>query len=133
MPNDNAFLQPRVLVIDDDEVNHQILERIFRKAAIEPIMAMSGGAGVTLARERSPDLVLLDVFMPGEDGFEILRIFKADPALQAIPVVIFTVLERDRSRENALAMGAEDYITKPFDMRDIVHRIQKYLPGHDRS
>ncbi len=133
MRTDNALSQPRVMVIDDDEANHQILERIFRKAGIDPMMVMSGSAGVALAREKSPHLILLDVFMPGEDGFEILRNFKADPALQAIPVIIFTVLERDRSRETALALGAEDYITKPFDMRDIVQRIQKYLPGDWRS
>lgn len=121
---------PKVMIIDDDEASHLILEMIFKKAGIELLMADDGEAGFKIARSQVPDLILLDIFMPGDDGFEILARFMADPVLKNIPVIIFTILEREKSRKKALEIGARDYITKPFDMRDIVERIKKYLPDH---
>jgi len=126
MPEKNQK-KPAVLVIDDDEANRQILERLLMKKSMDPLMAEDGKNGLALAREKHPDLVLLDIFMPGEDGFHVLQQFMEDPMLRNIPVIIFTLLEREESRKKALEMGARDYITKPFDMRDAVERIMKYL------
>jgi len=125
--SDRTQKKPAVLVIDDNDANRQILERLLRKKSIESLMAEDGKSGLALAREKHPDLVLLDIFMPGEDGFNILAQFMEDSALKEIPVIIFTLLEREESRKKALEMGARDYITKPFDMRDAVERIMKYL------
>jgi len=125
--SDRTQKKPVVLVIDDDDANRQILERLLRKKSIESLMAEDGKSGLALAREKHPDLVLLDIFMPGEDGFNILAQFMEDSSLKEIPVIIFTLLEREESRKKALEMGARDYITKPFDMRDAVERIMKYL------
>ncbi|QTA78270.1 Chemotaxis protein [Desulfonema limicola] len=124
---------PVVMVIDDDEVNHLILEKIMEKDGIKAVMADNGDTGLKIARKELPDLILLDIFMPGDDGFEILRQFMSDPVLKDIPVIIFTILEREKSRKQALEMGARDYITKPFDMRDIVERIKKYLPDYHEN
>lgn len=127
---DEVRKRPLVAIIDDDEATRLILKRLLNKACIHSITADDGEVGLALVRDTRPDLILLDLFMPGEDGFEILRKFRADSALKDIPVIIFTVLEREKSRIQALEMGATDYVTKPFDMRDLVARICKYL-GRD--
>lgn len=114
-----------ILVIDDDEANRQVLEILLRRENIRAIPAPDGKSGLELARSRQPDLILLDVFMPEEDGFEILEQLKQEPATAKIPVVIFTILEQEQSRKKAVAMGACDYITKPFDMKEIVLRIRE--------
>lgn len=119
--------QSLVMLIDDDEANRQILERLLIKESVVPLMAADGKSGLEMAREHLPDLVLLDVFMPGEDGFSVLEQFQKDPLLKKIPVIIFTLLEREESRKKALEMGAKDYITKPFDMRDVLKRIINFL------
>ncbi|MEE4355681.1 MAG: response regulator [Desulfococcaceae bacterium] len=128
MPNDKlADKQPKILVIDDNEANRQILENLLQKEGLLPLLAEDGKSGLAAARENLPDLVLLDIFMPGEDGFKVLEEFQKDSRLKKIPVIIFTLLEREESRKKALEMGAKDYITKPFDMRDTVQRILRYL------
>ncbi|OQX26005.1 MAG: hypothetical protein BWK80_12695 [Desulfobacteraceae bacterium IS3] len=116
-----------ILVIDDDEVNRQVLEILLRRESIRAIPAQDGKTGLELARSQQPDLILLDVFMPEEDGFEILEQLKQETLTTKIPVIIFTVLEREQSRKKAMNMGACDYITKPFDMKDIVLKIQEIV------
>lgn len=118
-----------VLVIDDDDVNRQVLEILLRRENIRAMLAQDGKTGLELACSEPPDLILLDVFMPEEDGFEILAQLKQEPATAKIPVVIFTILEREQSRKKALNMGACDYITKPFDMKEIVIRIREIIGG----
>lgn len=120
-----------VLVIDDDDANRLVLEILLRRENIRAISAPDGKTGLELARSRQPDLILLDVFMPEEDGFEILEQLKQDTATAKIPVVIFTILELDQSRKKAMTMGACDYITKPFDMKEIVMRIRELVNKED--
>ncbi len=116
-----------VLVIDDDVANRRVIERVLKDASFLPMTAKDGKTGLSMARRRKPDLILLDVIMPRENGFEILEHIKNDPELESIPVIMFTILENAESREKALEMGARDYITKPFDMERIVDCIRRYL------
>lgn len=117
----------RVLVIDDDEVNRKVLEKLFLRRGITVAQAAAGAEGIEAARHTRPDLILLDIFLPEEDGFEILGRLKADPVLGPIPVCIFSILDREESKKKALDLGACDYITKPFDMRETVDRVQEIL------
>lgn len=119
--------QPVILVIDDDDVNRQVITIILKREGLTPVLAEDGKSGLDLARTASPDLILLDIFMPDEDGFEVLRNLKQEPDIKEIPVIIFTILERDKSRKKALELGACDYITKPFDMKEIVVHIRNFL------
>ena len=119
--------QPMILVIDDDDVNRIVLERLFAREHIRVSQAEDGEQGIALAREVRPDIILLDIFMPGEDGFEVLTRFKADPDLCDIPVCIFSILQNEESRQKAFALGACSYIPKPFDMKDVVVQIKKQL------
>jgi DNA-binding response OmpR family regulator len=116
-----------VLVIDDDDANRKVLEILLRRENIRAILAQDGKTGLELARSEQPDLIILDVFMPEEDGFEILEQLKQEILTTKIPVIIFTILEREQSRKKAMNMGACDYITKPFDMKDIVVRIRELI------
>lgn len=120
---------PVILVIDDDDVNRQVANMVLKRGGFQPVLAEDGKTGLELARTESPDLILLDIFMPDEDGFEILKNIKQEPHVKEIPVVIFTILEKPESRKKALDLGASDYITKPFDMKEIVLHIRKILDG----
>jgi len=126
---ESAKARPVVLVIDDDEANRKLLNVLLRREDIEPVTAESGARGLREARRNVPDLVLLDVFLPGENGFEILGRFKSDPIMADVPVVMFTVLGHEQSRLKALEMGACAYVTKPFDMNRTVALIRELLSG----
>ncbi|WP_417914030.1 response regulator [Candidatus Electronema sp. JM] len=117
-----------ILVIDDDFANRRVLQLLLKRNGYVAVLAGDGCAGLRLARETQPDLVLLDFFMPGEDGFEVLAQFKADSALRDIPVVIFTVLVREESERQALELGAAAYVTKPFDIDEVITCIRRILP-----
>ena len=117
-----------ILVIDDDFANRRVLQLLLKRNGYVAVLAGDGCAGLRLARETQPDLVLLDFFMPGEDGFEVLAQLKADPALRDIPVVIFTVLVREESERQALELGAAAYVTKPFDIDEVITCIRRILP-----
>lgn len=117
-----------ILVIDDDFANRRVLQLLLKRNGYVAVLAGDGCAGLRLAREMPPDLILLDFFMPGEDGFEVLAQLKADPALRDIPVVIFTVLVREESERQALELGAAAYVTKPFDIDEVITCIRRILP-----
>jgi CheY-like chemotaxis protein len=99
----------------------------FRSCWSGTALAEDGQDGLRQAKEVQPDLILLDFFMPGEDGFEVLTQLKADAALKDIPVVIFTVLVREESERKALELGAAAYVTKPFDIDEVITCIQRIL------
>ena len=117
-----------ILVIDDDFANRKVLEMVLRRSGYHPMLAGDGAEGLRQARENLPDLILLDLFMPGEDGFEVLAQFKEDVVLRAVPVVIFTVLVREESEQKALELGAAAYVTKPFDVDEVITCIRRILP-----
>jgi DNA-binding response OmpR family regulator len=122
--------RPVVLVIDDDEANRKLLNVLLRREGIHPLVFERGEEGLNRLRREAPDLILLDVFLPGEDGFEILERIKSNPKTAHVPVVMFTVLGREKSRRRALEMGACAYVTKPFDMNHTVALIRDLLNGN---
>lgn len=116
-----------VLVIDDDEANRRVLAKLLLDVSIQPVLAGDGKTGLELARRCPPDLILLDLFMPGEDGFDVLDQIQQDPKLKSIPVIICSILEREESRQKALYLGARDYCVKPFNMDHIIDCIKSHL------
>jgi CheY-like chemotaxis protein len=116
-----------VLVIDDDDVNRIVLKKLFEKERIDTLLAESGTEGIALARRHEPALILLDIFMPEDDGFDILARLKKDKILADIPVCIFSILEDREKIKKAYSMGACAYITKPFDMKETVRRVREIL------
>jgi two-component system cell cycle response regulator len=108
-------MSARILVIDDTEPNIRLLEAKLTAEYYEVITAPDGPSGLAAAVRERPDIVLLDVMMPGMDGFEVCKRLKADPATRHIPVVLVTALDGRRDRLNGLEAGADDFLTKPID------------------
>jgi CheY-like chemotaxis protein len=112
-----------VLVIDDDEAVRDLMARFLGKEGFRSVTAGSGEEGLQLARELQPDVITLDVLMPGMDGWSVLAALKADAALADIPVVMLTMLD---DRNLGYALGAADYLTKPIDRERLVAVLGRY-------
>ncbi|MBF0119639.1 MAG: response regulator [Desulfobacterales bacterium] len=119
--------KPSILVIDDDEANRKVLEMILKKENFIPILASNAKIGLELVKSKKPALIVLDIFMPKEDGFSLLTKLKQNDKLRKIPVILFTILDNEESRKKAIDMGVCAYITKPFDMKEIVDVIKSNL------
>ena len=111
-----------VLVIDDDPSVLDLMQRVCSKAGFRVVTTRSGEEGLRLAREKKPDLITLDVIMPGMDGWSLLETLKTDSALAGIPVVVVTIADE---RDRGLALGAEDYFVKPVDHERLVSALGK--------
>ena len=116
--------KPYVVLIDDDPNVHEMVKRTLNKANINLIGATDGERGLQIIRERMPQLILLDVYMSGRDGWSILREVKSDPELQAIPVAMVTQLSEEKFAES---LGAEGYFTKPIDRSTFIPEIHRLL------
>lgn len=107
--------RPLILVVDDDEQTLELAGEILASRGIETVTATSGSEGLELARQRRPDLVILDVMMPGLDGYRICALLKEDPHLKATPVLMFTAGDGVEFNERAFRAGAAFCLAKPFD------------------
>ena len=116
-----------VLIVDDVAVNLKLLRAILQKAGHRVVEAASGREALEKVREAAPDLILLDVMMPGMDGYEVCRTLKSDPATSAIPIVFVSALGEVTDRIRGLEIGAEDYLSKPFDNGEVVARVKTQL------
>ena len=116
-----------ILVVDDMPANIQILASLLGERYIVKA-ARSGEKGLAIARsENPPDLILLDVVMPGMDGYQVCRQLKAEPDTANIPVIFVTSLSDEEDEEKGLKMGAVDYITKPFRTAIVMARVENHL------
>jgi len=114
-----------VLVVDDDPAARAITRRVLLKEGYAVIEAADGETGLRLAAEHHPDLITLDILMPGMDGWAVLGALKADPALAAIPVILQTMLD---DRNMGFALGASEYLTKPIDRKRLAALVKQYVP-----
>ncbi len=116
----------KVLIIDDEPTNIKILAEALR-AEYETLFATNGERGLRLAVEQSPDLVLLDIMMPGIDGYAVCRALKADHRIKNIPVIFITARTQLEDELHGLSLGAVDYITKPFQAPIVKARVRTHL------
>lgn len=117
----------KILIADDEEVIRDLLADIVTYAGHEPIKADNGIAAFDTACSELPELILLDVMMPGMNGMEVLRHLKSNPATQSIPVIMVTARSQPRPEMDALKGGAWDYITKPLVPQEIEDRMRMVL------
>jgi DNA-binding response OmpR family regulator len=120
-------MSERILVIDDDTDVVQFVRLSLAREGYEVVTAQEGAAGLRLALETPPDLVLLDILMPDIDGLELLSRLRVNPATTNVPVVLLTARADAHDRVRGLELGADDYITKPFDIEELVARVGAVL------
>lgn len=122
----------RILVVDDHEDNRRILRDLLTAAGFEVVEAVDGEQAVAIAASR-PDLILMDIQLPGVDGYEATRRIKGDPALRAIPLIVVTSYALSGDDARARAAGADDYVAKPFSPRALLAKVRRHLDGPGRS
>ena len=118
---------PKILLVEDNEMNRDMLSRRLLKAGFEMVMAVDGEQAIDLARSEAPDLILMDISLPGLDGWEATSRLKAMPETRSIPIIALTAHAMAGDREKSLAAGCNDYDTKPIDFRRLVEKIQGLL------
>jgi two-component system, OmpR family, phosphate regulon response regulator PhoB len=116
-----------ILVVEDEEDLQQVLEYNLRQAGHEPVIAPTGSRALALARERHPDLILLDLMLPDISGTEVCRTLKSEAATRRIPIVMLTARGEEIDRVVGFEIGADDYVSKPFSVRELLLRIQAIL------
>lgn len=119
----------RVLIVDDSSSQLLIMRRIVEKLGHETLVAEDGQAGVDLAKQEIPDLILMDVVMPNLNGFQATRSIARDPATQHIPIILVTTKDQTTDRAWGLRQGACGYITKPFSEQELIEMIEETLPS----
>ncbi len=120
-------LSHSVLVAEDERNIAESLTFLMEKAGLDVRVAYDGPTALRMVGERTPDLVLLDLMIPGCDGFEVLRRLRDNPNWRAMRVLILTAKGREIDRRKAQDLGVDDYMTKPFSTRDVVKRVQALL------
>src|SRR5918996_4112570 len=118
---------PRILVVDDNSANLEIMEARLAREGYEVITARDGDDALVTARAQAPDLILLDVMMPGKDGIQVCRELKADPSLPFMPVILVTAKADPDDIVAGLDAGGDEYITKPVDHAALVARVRSIL------
>lgn len=116
-----------ILVVEDDEIVARTVERSLRGHEFRVTIANSGVEGLKIARRQATDLILLDVIMPGMDGYAVCREVRADPLLANIPILFLTAKAKDEDRIAGFLAGADDYLTKPFNIDELILRIRAIL------
>jgi two-component system phosphate regulon response regulator PhoB len=120
----------RILVVEDEPDIAEVLQFNLERAGFSVAVERRGDSALEAIRRRAPDLVVLDLMLPGLDGLELARLLKRDPATSALPLVMLTAKGEELDRIVGLELGADDYIPKPFSPREVVLRIKAVLRRH---
>ena len=119
-----------ILIVDDTPANLNVLSAILGKRGYRVRPAINGALALKAAQKAAPDLILLDVQMPGLDGYEVCRQLKADAQTRAIPVIFISALDDVLDKVEAFQVGGVDYITKPFQIEEVLARVENQLALH---
>ena len=121
-------MSKRILVVEDQDDNRRILRDLLTASGYELIEAVDGEQGLTAAEQERPDLILMDIQLPGIDGYEVTRRIKANEALRNIPIIAVTSYALSGDDQKAFEAGCDAYVTKPFSPRQLLAKIREYLP-----
>ena len=120
---------PKILLVEDNEMNRDMLSRRLARRGYDVVVAVDGEAGVRMAQSEAPAIILMDMSLPGLDGWDATRQIKADPATRGVPVIALTAHAMAGDREKSLAAGCDDFDTKPVDFERLLGKIQALLGG----
>lgn len=120
-------MAPRILVVDDDPQIVRLVRSYLEQAGLQVDTLAHGDDVLPAVRSQQPDLIVLDLMLPGRDGLEITRLLRTDPSLAAVPILMLTARVDDIDRILGLELGADDYVTKPFNPREVVARVKAIL------
>jgi DNA-binding response OmpR family regulator len=116
-----------ILVVEDEPNIVLSLQFLMKKAGFEVRVARDGEEALAAVEERAPDLMLLDVMIPKRDGYDVCQTVRANPSWQSIYIIMLTAKGREVDREKGIALGANDYVTKPFSTRDLTEKVKQLL------
>ena len=119
----------RVLIVDDSPTEMYKLTGMLEKHGHQVLKAENGADGVALARQEKPDAVLMDIVMPGLNGFQATRQLSKEPETNGIPIIIITTKDQETDKIWGARQGAKDYLTKPFSKEELLGAIKAYVPG----
>jgi two-component system alkaline phosphatase synthesis response regulator PhoP len=117
----------RILVVDDDREIVRLLQAYLEQNGYQVFTAYDGERALHVLRHERPDLIILDLMMPGRDGWDVTRIMRGDPNLASTPIIMLTARVEDHDKIVGLEIGADDYVTKPFNPREVVARVRAVL------
>jgi DNA-binding response OmpR family regulator len=126
-----AEMANKILVVDDEPNIVLSLEFLMKQAGFQVRTAADGEAALAAIAAEAPDLILLDVMMPRKNGYEVCQAVRANPDWKAVRIIMLTAKGREVEREKGLALGADDYITKPFSTQEVVERVRELLAEAD--
>jgi two-component system alkaline phosphatase synthesis response regulator PhoP len=118
---------PRILVVDDDKQIVRLIQSYLERANYQVLTAYDGETALHIVRRERPDLIVLDLMLPNRDGWEITRTIRSDQSLATLPVIMLTARVEDTDKIVGLELGADDYITKPFNPQEVVARVRAVL------
>ncbi len=117
----------KIIVIDDDPVIQKLIALTLRREGYEVVTASNGSEGLRKVQETNPNLVVLDISMPGLDGYQVCQYLRGDPATVNLPIIMVTAMTRPADQRHGFESGADDYLPKPFALADLVTRVQSLL------
>ncbi len=118
---------PLILIVEDNEKNLKLIRDYLQFKGYETIEAVTGEAGIELAREQQPSMILMDVQLPGIDGMQAMKLLKSDPVTQQIPIIALTSFAMRGDQEQFMKEGFDDYLSKPINIKEIPEVINRYL------
>lgn len=127
------MFKKKILIVDDTELIVRIITDILVPAGYDVISANSGEEGIEMVRKEKPDLVLLDIIMYGMDGLEVCKVLRGDESNNLMPIIILTAEDDEEQKLQGLELGADDYIKKPFNPRELIARVRNTLMRIDRN
>ncbi|OGN97277.1 MAG: hypothetical protein A2Y89_06890 [Chloroflexi bacterium RBG_13_51_18] len=117
----------KILIIEDDPATQRLVDYSLKQEGYQIITASNGLEGIRKALGEAPDLIILDVMLPGMDGFEICYRLRSDPSTAKMPILMFSAKAQEIDKDTGIKVGADDYLTKPSAPSDIVNRVEKLL------
>ena len=120
-------IMTKILIVDDDKGATALIETIVVSAGYEPVVVNESSKAMEVSNRIKPDLIFLDLMMPEPTGFQLCRIMRATPGYKFTPIIIITALDDTDSRLVAFGAGANDYITKPFHVTDLLQKMKEFL------